>query len=176
MASNLPLDSRWRYLLDLSLHRLIFLIDPLNSLVFPVLLGVCNLWQKFVVWLIYLIFVLLWKLFVFIEKSIVHGLDEFVFVGFESALKGSGLFGEIAIQAVFGVFLHLVLRLRELYFDVISSTCHSVVHTHGMVQVGSVDHVFYVPVFIYPVVLLNHDFMKGVGEVVRSVVSLNLLV
>ena len=119
---------------------------------------------------------MLGKLFVFVEESIVHGLDEFVFVGFEGTLEGSGLFGEIAIQAVFGVFLHLVFRLRELYFDVISSTCHSVVHTHGMVQVGSIDHVFYVSVLIYPVVLLNHDFMKGVGEVFRSVVSLNLLV
>ena len=87
MTSDLPLLSRRWDLLDLSLDRLVLLLDPLNALVLSDLLRMSDLTEQFSVWLVDLVFVVLRELSLFIEKSLVHGLNELVLVRLEASFE-----------------------------------------------------------------------------------------
>jgi len=158
----------WRNLFNLLLNRSI-ISDSLIPLEFSHLLSPFNLQKKLIIWLIKLVLVILIEILFLIIHPCINGVQKLILVLFKPSFQWHSFFIIVAIQSKLGISglasIDLVLGLGELNIHLLAHARSNIMHWVWMVNVRSIDHIFDVSFVLVPHVLLLHNFLEGIGEI-----------
>ena len=127
--------------------------------------------------LIQLVLVLLVEVFILIVHPRINRVQKFVCVLFKLIFQGHRLLSVVPIESHFGLFLswavHLILSLRELNVHFTAHPRCNIVHWVWMIKVRPVNDILNISLVLVPHMLLLHDFLEWVSEVLLICLILN---
>ena len=143
-------------------------------LILSLLLSILDLLQKFLIGLVKLVGILLIEVLFLIHQSVVDGIYELVLRHLKAIFQTERIFIVIPIQGHFRsswIILILIRSLWELDLHRGTDASGSIMLTIRMIKVSPVNYIPDVRGIVDPRILLLHDLMERIGEILVEVLG-----